>query len=95
MEGFLANEEERGRAYVPNPDGSYPQAKGISYIERYDLMCKRLMMKKLYTATAVITSEPDAGLSGNYGHVSKETSIEAFFIKLAKHCEGIAEMKSL
>uniref|UniRef100_C6E3B4 Type II site-specific deoxyribonuclease n=1 Tax=Geobacter sp. (strain M21) TaxID=443144 RepID=C6E3B4_GEOSM len=95
MEGFLANEDERGRAYFPNPDGSYPQAKGISYIERYDLMCKRLMMKKLYTASAVITSEPGAGLSGSYGHVSKETSIEAFLIKLAKHCEGIAEMKSL
>lgn len=95
MEGFLANEAERGVTYARKPDGTYPKAKGISYIERYDMMCKRLVMKKMYTATAVITSMPDSGPRGNYGHVSKETSIEAFIIKLAKHCEGIAEMKNL
>lgn len=96
MEGFLADEGERGVTYVPKADGTYPNAKGISYIERYDMMCKRLMMKKMYTATAVITSpKPEVGVSRCYDHISKETSIEAFLIKLSKHCEGIADMKKI
>lgn len=96
MEGFLADEGERGVTYVPKADGTYPNAKGISYIERYDMMCKRLMVKKMYTATAVITSpKPEVGVSRCYDHISKETSIEAFLIKLSKHCEGIADMKKI
>lgn len=95
MEGFLANEAERGITYVRKLDGTYPKATGISYIDRYDMMCKRLVMKKMYSATAVITALPDPGAQEMYGHVSKETSIEAFLIKLTKHCEGIAEMKNL
>lgn len=95
MEGFLADESERGGKYAPNESGTYPSIKGISYIERYDMMCKRLVMKKMYTATAVITSQPEMGSRGVYGHVTKETSIEAFLIKLSKHCEGLAEMKKL
>lgn len=95
MEGFLANEGDRGVTYVPGLDGKYPKAKGISYIERYDMMCKRLVVKKMYSATAVITSKPEFGATGHYDHVSKETSIEAFLIKLAKHCEEIADIKMI
>lgn len=95
MEGFLLNEEDRGTTYRPLPDGTYPKAKGISYLQRYDTLCKRLMLKKLYSAAAVIAAPNSDHKAGNYESLSHQTSVETFFLKLTKHCEVVASMKSM
>ncbi|BBA71030.1 PaeR7I family type II restriction endonuclease [Geobacter sulfurreducens] len=95
MPGFLDDEGQRDVTYKPLPDGSYPRATGISYINRYDVMCKRLMLKGYYTAAAVITASKVNADTGEYGHVTVDTSIEAFMIKLANHCQNIAALKRL
>lgn len=89
MTGFLLDETVRTTSYVPRNNATYPRAKGISYIDRYDVMCKRLMMKGLYTATALIAAPKKTPIEGNYSSVSAQTSIQTFILKLANHCEVI------
>ena len=89
MTGFLLDESVRDASYAPRRDLTYPRAKGISYIDRYDVMCKRLMMKGLYTATALIAAPKEASTVGAYNSVSAQTSMQTFILKLAKHCEVI------
>lgn len=93
MEGFLADETERGVAYNKGEDGTYPRSKGISYLKRYDLMCKRLMIKNLYSAASVVAIPSDQGREGEYNSVSAETSIRTFMLKLANHCEVLASIE--
>jgi hypothetical protein len=86
MKGFLLDEKTRGKSYKMT-DGKFPSATGISYMDRYDFLCKRLMIKKLYTATALIPIDPSN--IGNYRSISPETSHESFFTKLSSHCRLI------
>lgn len=94
MEGFLLDESERGVTYKKLSDGSYPRTLGISYLDRYDVMCKRLMVKGLYTATAVIAAPNEDHHLGQYEHVSPQTSIETFIAKLASHCSVVANIQA-
>ena len=94
MEGFLMNEKERNTVYQQKNDGTYPGTKGISYLERYDLMCKRLMIKHLYTAAAVVAVPDKDYETGSYENLSPETSIQTFMLKLANHCQVVASITS-
>lgn len=89
MPGFLLDESVRDVSYARRKDGTYPRSKGISYTDRYDLMCKRLMMKGLYTATALIAAPKESNISGTYSSASARTSIQTFMLKLSNHCKVI------
>jgi hypothetical protein len=91
MEGFLLDESQRNSFYVKQDDGTFPKTKGISYLSRYDLMCKRLMMKGLYKA-ATLLAIPKDDPEGHYESISAETSITTFLTRLAAHCEVIASI---
>lgn len=85
MPGFLLDESGRGKSYARRKDGSYPRVSGISYLDRYDLMCQRLKDKKIYTSAAVVALPNEHHHLGNYEFVSRKTSIEAFLYDLAHH----------
>lgn len=93
MKGFLKDEEERDNCYSKNSTGTYPRAVGISYMDRYDLLCKRLVQKKLYTAAAVIESDPEQSNIGQFSCVSNQTSIQAFLTKLVNHCNLVSQFR--
>lgn len=94
MQGFLHDETKRVSEYVKQEDGRYPVVKGISYLQRYDVLCKRLMLKKLYSAAALIAADSSEASHGKYEDISPETSIKTFMLKLANHCNVIASMKN-
>jgi hypothetical protein len=50
--------------------------RNTSYMQRYDLFCKKLMLKQLYTSAALLWTKADH----TYGSLSYETSID-FFLK--------------
>ena len=61
----------------------FPEFKGASYCDRYNLLCKRLVKEQLYTAAALLFS-PRSGLeSGEYSDLSEMTSIRTFFAGFA------------
>ncbi len=51
-----------------------PEFHGSSYLDRYDIFCKRIMTKRLYNAASVIWTKPDL----SYGMCSEETGIHKF-----------------
>lgn len=93
MEEFMLYPDAREETYVRNSKGEFPAVDGVSYMDRFDILCRRLMQKNLYTATSVIKSPRTAINDGEYGAVSRDTSIKAFLASLASHVETIAAIK--
>lgn len=63
----------------------FPEFKNASYLQRYDLLCQRLIREKLYTAACSLTSERTAIAGGAYGEMSELTSLRAFVSAFAGH----------
>lgn len=93
MQGFLNDENQRDSFYTPNSSGKYPSVNGISYLNRYDLLCKRLVLKNLYTASALVVANEENAILGDYSSISPQTSIESFLMKLENHCRVIASYR--
>ncbi|MPX91408.1 PaeR7I family type II restriction endonuclease [Salinivibrio sp. VYel1] len=94
MEEFMLNPKERDTLYTKNSKDEYPAIDGVSYMNRFDILCRRLMQKNLYTAASVIKSPRSAIESGDYSAITRETSIKAFLASLASHAETIAAIKT-
>lgn len=59
--------------------------QGASYIERYNLLCKKLVQEQLYTTTAVLASPRIAIKTGEFSDVSEITSLKTFVTNFAGH----------
>jgi hypothetical protein len=88
--GYLILLEDAPASRKPVTDVSpnfrvFPEFKGSSYAERYNILCKKLMSEELYAAAAVILSPRSAVKSGVYTEMSAETGLRAFVKTLAAH----------
>ncbi|MBR9882310.1 MAG: hypothetical protein GYB21_01030 [Oceanospirillales bacterium] len=93
MDGFVSTKNQNLSHYRKQPDGTYPSVLGITYIERYNELCKRLVTKGLYSAAALIGAHESPRDRGNYCTLCAETSFETFILRLSNHCNVIASMK--
>ena len=63
-----------------------PEFKGATYIDRYRILCQKLMLERHYTSTALMwTSSADV-----YGDVSADVSIITFLSAFAGYLIGVA-----
>lgn len=62
-----------------------PELQGASYLQRYDVLCQRLVKEQLYTTAAVIASTRTAVTTGEYSELSAMTSLKTFVTSLAGH----------
>ncbi|MCG9692884.1 PaeR7I family type II restriction endonuclease [Vibrio sp. Isolate22] len=85
MQGFLADENSRGTHYQPI-NGKYPQAAGVSYLERYEILCRKLMARRIYDSAAVMAASSENSGAGDYRNLSASTSVDAFIRQLTNHC---------
>ena len=97
--GWLILVEDAPASRKPIKDVSphfpiFPEFKGASYIERYDLLCQKMVAEKLYTAAAVIASPRSAAKTGRYSEVSKLSGLRAFVSALAGHCAAAATRRN-
>jgi len=63
----------------------FPEFVGASYMRRYELFCRKLVLERHYTAAAFITSSPTDGIKGGFGTPAKDLSVERFAGVLAAH----------
>ncbi|WP_115048022.1 PaeR7I family type II restriction endonuclease [Xanthomonas arboricola] len=63
----------------------FPEFKGVSYLARYDVLCRKLIQEGLYTQATVITSPRTARFGGDYRELSQTTSLRSFAARLAGH----------
>ncbi len=62
-----------------------PDFIGASYMRRYELFCRKLVLERLYSASAFIVSSSQDGISGKYKTPTEDLSIERFVKVLIAH----------
>lgn len=70
----------------------FPEHKNSSYLQRYQNLCRKLVLENLYTEAALITSTREGGLCGEYGYMDENTSIKRFATAFAAHIVAEASM---
>jgi hypothetical protein len=63
----------------------FPEFVGASYMKRYELFCRKLVLERHYSAAAFITSGSREGLKGEYKTPAEDLSIERFARVLVAH----------
>lgn len=72
--------------------GVFPEMLNASYLQRYDILCRRLVLENLYTETALITSTREGGPHGEFSDVSEANSLRRFVAAFSAHIAGEAAM---
>lgn len=83
---ILVEDDEKSRRPVKDRSPHFEVFdcfKGASYLERYDLLCQKLVQEKLYTAASVLASPREAIETGVFGEMSELTGLRAFLSGLA------------
>ena len=70
----------------------FPELQRISYIQRYEALCRRLVTENLYTEASIITSSRDGGLQGQYSDASEATSFRRFVVSFSAHIAAQAAL---
>ncbi|OHC64661.1 MAG: restriction endonuclease [Rhodocyclales bacterium RIFCSPLOWO2_02_FULL_63_24] len=88
--GWLMMVENAAKSRSPVRDASphfpvFEEFKNASYLERYDLLCQKLVQEQLYTTAALITSKRDSSGAGEFSEMSSMTGLRTFVTALAGH----------
>lgn len=88
--GWLMMVEDAPKSRSPVKDTSphfpvFAEFKNASYLERYDLLCQKLVQEQLYTTASLIASKRGAASSGEFSEMSTMTGLKTFITALAGH----------
>ena len=88
--GWLMMVEDAPESRKPVKDRSphfsiFEEFKKASYLQRYDVLCQRLVQEQLYTNATILTSERSAVTDGKYSELSNMTGLKTFITSLAGH----------
>ncbi|MEA3435286.1 MAG: PaeR7I family type II restriction endonuclease [Thermodesulfobacteriota bacterium] len=62
-----------------------PEFIGASYMKRYELFCRKLILERHYTSSSFITSASDNGIEGVYNEPADDLSFKIFARALVSH----------
>ena len=74
------------------PEPHFPvldEFKNTSYIDRYEIMCTKLVRERKYSAACLLASRRDVGLEGQYSQPAKELTMYNFLEGLVRHTTGV------
>lgn len=63
----------------------FPEFVSASYKQRYELLCRKLVLERHYTAAAFVASSSEGGRDGAYTTPAKDLSVERFARVLVGH----------
>jgi hypothetical protein len=63
----------------------FPEFRAASYLERYNILCRKLVQERLYTTATVLASPRSAANSGEYIELSELTGLKTFITSYAGH----------
>jgi len=66
----------------------FPEFVGASYLRRYELFCRKLVLERHYTSAAFITSKADLGIRGHFSTPADDLSLERFARVLMSHLDA-------
>jgi hypothetical protein len=68
----------------------FPEFAGASYMKRYELFCRKLVLERHYSASTFIASTSKEGLQGAYKCPAEDLSVERFAKTLFAHASTFA-----
>lgn len=63
----------------------FPEFVGASYMKRYEVFCRKLVLERHYTSAAFVTSRSESGLGGDYLAPAGDISPQRFARSLVAH----------
>ena len=63
----------------------FPEFVGASYLRRYEIFCRKLVLERHYTAAAFISSTAADGIQGRFSTPAEDLSLERFARILVAH----------
>lgn len=87
---MLIGEDEESTIPVKNHENHFlvlPEFKNASYIDRYRILCEKLMAERLYTSACLIRTKD----SSAYSEVSSDLSIDRFVKSLQGYLIGCSD----
>jgi len=63
-----------------------PEFNGATYIDRYRILCQKLILERHYTSTTLLWTDND----NNYGNVAEDISIDHFLSSFFGYLNGVA-----
>jgi hypothetical protein len=66
----------------------FPDFVDASYLKRYEIFCRKLVLERHYTASALITSKAEDGIRGAYSTPASDLSVEGFARSLTAHAKA-------
>ena len=85
---ILLEDAPESRKPVNNPSHHFPvfaDFRDASYAGRYDILCKKLVQERLYSAACILTSPRYASGNGEYTEMSEMTGLRTFVSEFAGH----------
>ena len=67
----------------------FPEFKGASYMCRYELFCRKLVLERHYTSAAFITASSTTGLQGEFNIPAEDLSLQRFAKTLTAHVGAV------
>lgn len=68
----------------------FPEFQNASYLDRYNILCKKLVQEQLYSSAALIASPRSGKNDGSYSDLSTLTSLKTFVTSFAGHIAAAA-----
>ena len=63
----------------------FPEFIGASYMKRYELFCRKLILERQYTSSSFITSASDDGIEGVFNEPANDLSFKSFVRALVSY----------
>lgn len=68
----------------------FPEFVGASYLRRYEIFCRKLVLERQYTAAAFVSSTADGGIHGRFSTPADDLSVMRFARTLTGHLAAFA-----
>ncbi|MYJ96327.1 MAG: restriction endonuclease [Proteobacteria bacterium] len=85
---ILIEDAEGSRRPIRDVSPHFPifdEFRGASYADRYNILCRKLVQERLYSAASVLTSPRSAFEDGSYEELSELTGLGTFVTEFAGH----------
>ena len=71
----------------------FPEFRDSSYARRYELFCRRLVLEKHYDCAALLMSNPEKGVNGDYSEPAPDLTFKTFANSLVGRVETFLRCK--
>lgn len=67
----------------------FPEFVGASYMKRYELFCRKLILERHYTSSSFIVSDSENGMDGNFKEPAEDLKFLRFAKSLVSHVRAL------